>query len=161
MTIEMVPATPIGPQPTPSRRRSQRVPGALGIALTVALSFAWGALAYRELAPATAASETMPEGLAAVAGAEAAPAWIDGFATAFCDGDADALAARLGPPLSGNVDGIKQALRDRDWDCSAIHYLGGGTNTKGSFYVYVMSEGNGSQQWWVFTASGDEVIAIE
>lgn len=150
---------PTEPQPpaAPLRRRHR---GAIGMAAALVLAFVWGGLAYRELGPRSARAFA---GVAptAVAGAQAPPRWVEEFATAFCSGDATTLAARIGPPLSGNVEAIKQALADRDWSCGAIHFIGGGSNPKGSFYVFVMRDKADREQWWVFTAVGDQVVAIE
>lgn len=83
------------------------------------------------------------------------------FASAFCGADAQALAPRLGPPLTGNVDAISQALDSRDWTCRGMRYIGTGTNPKGTFFVYVMRDKDSAEQWWVFTVMGDQVVAIE
>jgi hypothetical protein len=130
------------------------------LAVALVLAFVWGGLAYRELGPRTARS-LAAAAPAAVRGAEAPPGWIGDFATAFCDGDASSIAPHIGPPLTNNVDAIAQALTDRDWSCSAMRYIGGGANPKGTFYVYVMRDGANNEQWWVFTVIGDQVIAIE
>jgi hypothetical protein len=150
-----IPTEPRPPAAPP--RWSHR--GAIGVAVALVLAFVWGGLAYRELGPSgRALAATVPT---AVRGSEAPPGWISDFATAFCDGDADTLATRIGPPLSGNVEAIKEALQDRDWSCSAMRFIGGGSNPKGSFYVYVMRDKGNSEQWWVFTAVGQQVVAIE
>jgi hypothetical protein len=166
---EQQPASPVGapsdgagiptePQPPVARaRRSYR--GGIGMAVALILAFVWGGLAYRELGPkARALAATAPT---AVRGSEAPPGWVTRFATAFCDGDAESLATHIGPPLTGNVDAIAAALHDRSWSCSAMRFIGGGSNPKGTFYVYVMRDGTDSEQWWVFTAVGEQVVAIE
>ncbi len=137
-----------------------------GTLAALVLAFVWGGLAYRELGPRAersfdalaAAGGSAPT---AVLGTEAPPAWVGDFANAFCAGDADALAARIGPPLTGDVGAIKQALSSRDWRCSGSRYIGGGANPKGSFYVYVMRDEQSNEQWWVFTVVGEQVVAIE
>jgi hypothetical protein len=152
---------------TPPVRSRRRPPfrGALGSVLVVALAFAWGALAYRELGPsrvvaADLSSASTRVGTGVVQGSESAPVWIGDFATAFCDGDATAMSDRLGPPLSGQVEDIKQALATRTWGCDSVHYLGGGTSTNGSFYIYLLRDGP-SEMWWVFTTQDDQVIEID
>ena len=149
---------PTEPQPPAALpRRSYR--GAIGVAVALILAFVWGGLAYRELGPRSRALAAV--GPTAVRGSEAPPRWIADFAKAFCDGDADLLATHIGPPLTGNVDAIAAALHDREWSCSAMHFLGGGSNPKGTFYVYVMRDKTQNEQWWVFTAVGEQVVAIE
>ncbi len=148
------------PQPAAPKRRSYR--GALGMATALVLAFVWGGLAYRELGPRTArAFAGSGVGPTAVLGTQAPPGWVGTFASAFCDGDADSLAPLIGPPLTGNVAAISAALSDRDWSCSAMHYIGGGTNPKGTFYVYVMRDKSENEQWWVFTVVDEKVVAIE
>jgi len=149
---------PTEPPPAPAARpRSWR--GTIGLAAALVLAFVWGGLAYRELGPTTKAfAGVVPT---AVAGQQAPPGWIGDFANAFCDGDADRLATRIGPPLTGNVAAITQALQDRDWKCSRMTFLGAGSNPKGTFYVYVMRDDEQTEQWWVFTVLEDRVIAIE
>ncbi len=132
----------------------------LGTALALALAFVWGGLAYRELGPRTHALSVAAAGVA-VAGSESPPQWVGTFASAFCDGDAKALAERIGPPLSGQVDQIAQALAQRDWTCAKMRYIGGGTNPKGSFFVYLMQDRQSQQQWWVFTVQNEKVVAID
>lgn len=134
--------------------------GTIGIAAAIVLAFVWGGLAYRELGPRTAAKSFA--GVApVVAGAQAPPGWVGDFAGAFCDGNADSLATHIGPPLTGNVAAITQALTDREWKCSHMTFLGGGSNPKGTFYVYLMRDDTQSEQWWVFTVVGEKVVAIE
>jgi hypothetical protein len=129
------------------------------VAAALILAFVWGGLAYRELGPRSRALAAVAP--VAVRGSEAPPRWVTDFATAFCDGDAPSLATHIGPPLSGNVVAISEALQDRDWNCSGIRYIGGGSNLKGTFYVYVMRDKSENDQWWVFTAVGEQVVAIE
>lgn len=136
--------------------------GPIGIAAALVLAFVWGGLAYRELGPGTTGTtKAFAAVVPAVAGSQAPPGWIGDFANAFCDGDARSLATRIGPPLTGNVAGITQALADRDWSCTAMRYLGGGTNPKGTFYVYLMRDKSDDEQWWVFTVVDEKVVAIE
>lgn len=150
---------PPEPPPAPAARpRSWR--GPIGIAAALVLAFVWGGLAYRELGPRTKALGSVAP-LTAIAGSQSPPGWIGDFANAFCDGNADALAVHIGPPLTGNVAGIAAALQDREWTCQRMTFLGGGANPKGAFYVYVMRDGTENEQWWVFTVLGDKVIAIE
>ncbi len=94
-------------------------------------------------------------------GAGAPPQWIADFASAFCRGDAKTLAARIGPPLTNDVQAIASAISDRDRSCADIRYAGGGSNAKGAFYMYVMRDDNEAEQWWVFTVVGDQVVAVE
>lgn len=150
--------------PAPSARSRPRLRGLMGTGLALVVAFVWGGLAYRELGPKAKydVSSAIP-GSVAIRGSEAPPKWIADFAGSFCDGDAQALADHIGPPLTGEVDQIAQALAERDWACSDMHYIGGGTNPKGTFYVYLMTDrqnGN-TQEWWVFTTMEDKVVAIE
>lgn len=137
--------------------------GPIGIAAALVLAFVWGGLAYRELGPGATSTKAFAGVVpaAAVAGSQAPPGWIGDFASAFCDGDARSLATHIGPPLSGNVAGIEQALADRDWSCTAMRYLGAGTNPNGTFYVYLMRGESEGEQWWVFTVVDEKVVAIE
>ncbi len=150
---------PTQPPQAPAAR-PRRLRGAIGMAAALLLAFVWGGLAYRELGPRTVRSfaGVVPT---AVRGAEAPPGWIGDFAAAFCGGDAGSIAPRIGAPLTGNVEAISQALTDRDWSCSAMRFIGGGSNPKGTFYVYVMRDRSNNEQWWVFTVVGDQVVAIE
>ncbi len=150
--------------PEAPRRRAPRYGGLVGTGLALVIAFVWGGLAYRELGPKAVKYE-VPSAVAGVAvrGSEAPPKWVSDFAGSFCSGDAQALADRIGPPLTGQVDQIAQALAQRDWSCSDMRYIGGGTNPKGTFYVYLMTDkqnGN-TQEWWVFTTMEDKVVAIE
>ncbi len=148
------------PRPAAATRRSYR--GALGMATALVLAFVWGGLAYRELGLRTARSFAgAGVGPTAVLGTQAPPGWVGDFASAFCDGDADSLATRIGPPLAGNVAAISAALSDRDWSCSNMRFIGGGANPKGAFYVYVMRDKTEDEQWWVFTVVDEKVVAIE
>ena len=154
------PAAPVPASPAAIPRR-RRWGGLLGTGLALSLAFVWGGLAYRELGPRT--THALPASAAgvAVAGSEAAPKWVGDFAAAFCDGDAKALADHVGAPLSGQVDQIAQALAQRDWTCAEMRYIGGGTNPKGSFFVYLMQDKLSQQQWWVFTVQNDQVVGID
>ncbi|MDE3112027.1 MAG: hypothetical protein KGN00_11530 [Chloroflexota bacterium] len=130
------------------------------------IAFVWGGITYKELGPKATAYLPAPVVSAAdgsaVLGTESPPGWVSDFAKAFCGADAQALAGRLGPPLTGQVDRISQALSQRDWSCSDMRYIGGGTDPKGTFYVYLMRDDqNNAQEWWVFTTMNDQVIAIE
>lgn len=153
--------------PGPPRRARPRFSGLIGTGLALVVAFVWGGLAYRELGPK--ATRSLPASVAsttrgtasAVRGSEAPPGWVSDFATSFCGGDATALAEHIGPPLTGQVDQIAQALAQRDWSCSDMRYIGGGANPMGTFYVYVMTNKDNEEQWWVFTAVDDKVIAIE
>lgn len=145
------------PAPPPAAKRSWK--GPLGVALALVISFAWGALAYRELG--TAARVTSPIAMASVAGSESPPGWVADFAAAFCSADGAHIASRIGPPLSGQTAQIEEALASRAWSCSDTRYLGGGTNRDGQFYAYVTMDDNGGEQWWVFTVVDDKVVAIE
>jgi hypothetical protein len=146
------------PAPAPRRRWA----GMLGTSLALALAFLWGGLAYRELGPkAPRALPPTVAGAGIVAGSEAPPSWVGDFAKAFCDGDAKALADRVGPPLSGQVDQIAQALAQRDWTCTDMSYIGGGANQKGSFFVYLMRDKESQQEWWVFTVQNEQVVGID
>jgi hypothetical protein len=144
------------PPANAARPRNWR--GTAGIAAALVLAFVWGGLAYRELGPRTRSFAGV---LPAVAGQQSPPGWVDDFATAFCDGNADSLAARIGPPLTGNVAAISQALQDRQWKCAHMTFLGGGANPKGQFFVYVMRDDSRNEQWWVFTVVDGKVVAIE
>lgn len=124
------------------------------------LSFAWGALTYRELGTGARALDG-PIAIAAVAGSEAPPGWVGQFATAFCEGDAQQISTRIGPPLDGQTAEIQKALESREWTCSDVRYLGGGTNDSGEFYAYITVEQGGGEQWWVFTVVDEKVVAIE
>lgn len=149
------------PQPVAGpRRRNMR--GALGVATAIVLAFVWGGIADRQLTPSRAA-RILPAAVAGatVRGSEAPPLWINDFASAFCKGDAKTIAPRIGPPLTNNVEAIANALSDRDWSCNDIRFAGGGTNLKGSFYMYVTRDGQNAEQWWVFTVIGDQVVAID
>jgi hypothetical protein len=133
------------------------------MATAIVLAFVWGGIADRQLTPSKAA-RILPAAVAAgaaVQGSETPPGWINDFASAFCKGDAKTIAPRIGPPLTNNVDAIANALSDRDWTCSGIRFAGGGSNPKGSFYLYVTRDGQNAEQWWVFTVIGDQVVAID
>ena len=147
------------PAPMPRRRNW---PGGLGMATAIVLAFVWGGIADRELTPSRSA-RILPAAVAATAvqGSESAPGWINDFASAFCKGDAKTIAPRIGPPLTNNVDAIANALSDRDWTCSDIRFAGGGSNPKGSFYLFVTRDGHSAEQWWVFTVVGEQVVAID
>ena len=157
---------PFGPAPGPAmqpapppRRRNWR--GGLGVATAIVLAFVWGGIADRQLAPARSMARILPSAVTAVQGSEAPPQWIADFASAFCNGDANTIAPRIGPPLTGNVEAISNALSDRDWKCNDIRFAGGGANPKGSFYMYVSRDGQNAEQWWVFTVVGEQVVAID
>ncbi len=162
------PATaPVADQPR-RERPHPRFSGLIGTGLALVVAFVWGGLAYRELGPKTtlralpaSVASTVRGSATAVRGSEAPPGWVDDFATAFCGGDAKALADHVGPPLTGQVDQISQALSQRDWDCGDMRYIGGGANPRGTFYVFVMTDKQSEEQWWVFTVLDDKVIAIE
>jgi hypothetical protein len=138
------------------RRRSWK--GPLGTGAALVLAFAWGALTYRELGTSP---RMFDSAAVAVAGSESPPAWVAGFVQAFCDGDAAHLAERIGPPLDGQTEQIKQAIESREWTCADVRYLGSGTNTTGDFYAYVTVEDDGGEQWWIFTVAQEKVVAIE
>jgi hypothetical protein len=145
----------------PRRRRNWR--GAAGMGIALVLAFVWGGIADREMGPGKAAARMLPAAVqgTAVAGAQAPPRWIDDFAGAFCKGDAQTLAARIGPPLTNNVDAIANALSDRDWQCNGIRFAGGGMNPRGAFYMFVTRDAQNGEQWWVFTVIGEQVVAID
>jgi hypothetical protein len=144
----------------PPRRRNWR--GGLGMATAIVLAFVWGGIADRQLTSSKGA-RILPAAVAATAvlGSESAPGWINDFAGAFCKGDARTIAPRIGPPLTNNVEAIANALSDRDWSCSGIRFAGGGSNPKGSFYLFVTRDGHDAEQWWVFTVVGDQVVSID
>jgi hypothetical protein len=152
------PAVPAatGPAPAPPRRSWK---GPLGLTAALVLSFAWGALTYRELGATRIVQGPVVAG--AVAGLESAPSWIGDFATAFCGADAEHVASRIGPPLDAQADQIAEAFASRQWSCADTRYLGGGENARGAFYAYVTIDGTGGEQWWVFTVVDEKVIAIE
>lgn len=129
--------------------------GPVGMVAALVLSFAWGALAYRELGATRVIQGPV------VAGAESAPAWVGDFVSAFCAADAEHLAARIGPPLDAQAEKIADAFASREWSCTDTRYLGGGENTRGAFYAYVTVDKTGNEQWWVFTVVGEKVVAIE
>jgi hypothetical protein len=147
------------PVATTPVRKKRDWKGPVGMTAALALAFAWGALTYRELG--TGPRPIGPVVAAAVAGSESPPAWVAAFVQAFCDGNAVALAERLGPPLDGQAAEIEQALASREWTCSDTRYLGGGQNKTGDFYAYITVDANGGEQWWVFTVVGEKVVAIE
>lgn len=164
------PSDGAGPVPAPTTpalaSRWQRLRGLTGVGVALVLAFVWGGLAYRGLGPKTADSmAALIDGgggrPAAVLGSEAPASWVSDVATAFCSGDADTIAARIGPPLTGDVGAIREALASRDWNCASFRYLGGGTNAQGAFYVFVMRDDHGSEQWWVFTVVGERIVSIE
>lgn len=150
------PLTPVPAAAPPPRKRSWK--GPIGMAAALVLAFAWGALTYRELGTGP---RILDGSAVAVAGSESSPAWVASFVQAFCDGDAAHLAERIGPPLDGQTEEIKQALESREWTCTDVRYLGGGTNSTGDFYLYVTVDDGGGEQWWVFTVSDEKVVAIE
>ncbi|MGH2377466.1 MAG: hypothetical protein ACRDGT_03245 [Candidatus Limnocylindria bacterium] len=129
------------------------------MAAALVLSFAWGALTYREIGATQVVAR--PVMAAAVAGSESPPGWVADFATAFCDADAEYIASRLGPPLEGQAADIEEAFASREWSCSETRYLGGGSNGSSEFYAYVTVEGTGGEHWWVFTVRDERVVAIE
>lgn len=161
------PSDGVAPQAAvPPRRGLARLRAPLGVATALAIAFVWGGLAYRELGPKAAAlggarALSVSEPGSLVLGSEAPPGWMGAFASSFCGGDADAMSPRMGPPLSGQVEAIRSALAPPDWDCRSIGYIGGGTNPKGTFYVFVMEDSRSAQQWWVFTVVNDAVVSIE
>jgi hypothetical protein len=154
--VRPVTAAPVEPAPARQKRSWK---GPLGLMAALVLSFAWGALTYRELG----ATRVVPGPVvaAAVAGSESAPAWIGDFATAFCDADAEHVASRIGPPLAAQADRIAEAFASREWSCADTRYLGGGENARGQFYAYVTIDSSGGEQWWVFTVVDERVVAIE
>ena len=147
----MVEAVPTKP------RRSWK--GPLGLIAALVLSFAWGALTYRELGATRVVQGPVFAG--AVAGSESAPAWVGDFVTAFCSADAEHVASRIGPPLDAQADQIAEAFASREWSCADTRYLGGGANARGEFYAYVTIDDGCAEQWWVFTIADERVIAIE
>ncbi len=158
------PSDGAGIPPEPPRSDAappRRLRGAIGIAAALVLAFVWGGLAYRELGPRATARSAAAGVLPAVAGAQSPPGWVGDFADAFCGGDAGSIATRIGPPLTGNVTAITQALSAGDWSCRDMRFLGGGTNPNGTFYVYVMRAKDENEQWWVFTVVDEKVVAIE
>ena len=152
------------PPPAPPRRKRDWQ-GALGMATALALAFVWGGIADHQLSPGTKAARILPAPAAAantaVLGSEAPPSWIADFAGAFCKGDAQTIAPRIGPPLTNNVEAISNALSDRDWQCNDIRFAGAGSNPKGSFYMYVTRDAENAEQWWIFTVVGEQVVAID
>ncbi|MBU6424615.1 MAG: hypothetical protein KGQ88_11310 [Chloroflexi bacterium] len=98
----------------------------------------------------------------AVHGTEQPPAWISDFAAAFCRGDAQSVTSWLGAPYEGRLDEVTQALSERAWECSEMRFIGGGSDSSGTFYVYVMTDTqNANEEWWVFTTAEDKVIGID
>lgn len=153
--------TPATTEPAPAKpRRSLNWKGPVGLVAALVLSFAWGALTYRELG-VTRIVQGAPVVAGAVAGSESAPRWVGDFVSAFCDADADHVAAKIGPPLDAQADQIAEAFASRDWSCADTRYLGGGENARGEFYAYVTIDDSGGEQWWVFTVVDEKVIAIE
>lgn len=150
------PTTAASAAPAAARGRGWKT--TIGVGAALALAFAWGALAHRELSPVR---QIAGAPLTSVAGTQAPPRWISDFATAFCNGDADKVVARVGPPLAGQGPQIAQALSTREWTCSETRFLGGGFNSKGSFYVWVTIDDAKHEQWWVFTVVEDKVIGID
>jgi hypothetical protein len=130
------------------------------MALALVLSFAWGALTYRELGT-NERIVAAPLAAAAVAGVESPPGWVADFVNAFCAADAEHIASRIGPPLDGQAAEIEAALASREWSCTDTRYLGGGENRMGEFYAYVTIDQGGGEQWWVFTVVDEKVVAIE
>ena len=159
---EPVPTVTAAPEPAPPPRK-RNWQGALGLGTALVLAFVWGGIADRQFAPTLKTARILPVAAAntAVAGSEAPPGWIADFAKAFCSGDAQTIAPRIGPPLTNNVEAISNALSDRDWQCSEIRFAGGGQNPKGSFYMYVTRDAENAEQWWVFTVIGEQVVAID
>ena len=153
-------AAPAAPAPVPRKRNWQ---GALGMGTALVLAFVWGGIADRQLAPSSKAATIAASGSSstAVLGSEAPPSWLGDFATAFCKGDAQTIAPRIGPPLTNNIEAISNALSDRDSKCSDIRFSGAGANPKGSFYVFVTRDDQNAEQWWVFTVVGEQVVAID
>lgn len=152
------PATAGPADPAPARHgRSWKGPA--GMAAALVLSFAWGALTYRELGATRVIQGPVVAG--AVAGSESAPAWVGDFVTAFCAADAEHVAAKIGPPLAAEASQIAEAFASREWSCADTRYLGGGENTTGEFYAYVTIDAGGGEQWWVFTVVDEKVVAIE
>lgn len=137
----------------------RRWAGPAGMAAALVLSFAWGALTYRELGSPHVLQGPVVAG--AVAGSETAPAWIGDFVRAFCAADAEHVAAKIGPPLDAQAEQIAEAFASREWSCADTRYLGGGVNSRGEFYAYVTIDEDGAEQWWVFTTVDEKVIAIE
>jgi hypothetical protein len=154
-------AFPAEPIDAPRRRRNWH--GAAGMGIALVLAFVWGGIADREIGRGKSAARILPATVqgTVVAGAQAAPRWIEDFASAFCKGDAETIAHRIGAPLTNNVDAIANALSDRDWKCNDIRFAGGGANPKGAFYMYVTRDGQNGEQWWVFTVVGEQVVAID
>lgn len=164
-----IPVQPVGgpgatgaPVAAAQRRaaRPRRWMGPLGLMTALALSFAWGALTFRELGTQTRVV-TAPIAVTAVAGSEAPPEWIGAFAKAFCAADATYIGSRLGPPLSEKVGDIGEALASREWTCNDTRYLGGGQNSTAQFYAYITLDDEGDEQWWVFTVADEKVIGID
>ena len=155
--------------PPPPLRKKRDWQGAIGLGTALVLAFVWGGIADRQLAPGSKAVRILPASVSsvsngstgAVLGSQTPPSWISDFATAFCKGDAQTIAPRIGPPLTNNVAAIANALSDRDWQCNDIRFAGGGSNPKGSFYMYVTRDKENAEQWWVFTVIGEQVVAID
>lgn len=143
----------------PVERIKRSWKGPAGMVAALVLSFAWGALTYRELGSTRVVQGPVVAG--AVAGWGSAPAWIGDFVTAFCDADAEHVAAKIGPPLDAEAERIAEAFASREWTCTDTRYLGGGENARGEFYAYVTIDDDGGEQWWVFTVVDEKVIAIE
>lgn len=141
------------------RRRSWK--GPFGLFAALALSFAWGALTYRELGTPGRVGDSPLIASSALAGSEAPPQWVGDFADAFCTADAEHIAARIGPPLDGKTVEIQEALATREWSCVDTRYLGGGANDKGEFYAWITVDAGGREQWWIFTVMNEKVVAIE
>lgn len=152
------PSTAATVQPAPAKPKHSWK-GPAGMAAALVLAFAWGALTYRELGATRIVQGPVVAG--AVAGSESAPAWVGDFANAFCSADAEFLATRIGPPLDAQAAQIAEAFASREWSCSDMRYLGGGTNSNGEFYAYVTIDAGGGEQWWVFTVVDEKVVAIE
>ena len=143
----------------PVERTKRSWKGPAGMVAALVLSFAWGALTYRELGSTRVVQG--PVVATAVAGSQSAPAWIGDFVTAFCDADAEHVVAKIGPPLDAEAAQIAEAFASREWSCTDTRYLGGGENTRGEFYAYVTIDDGGGEQWWVFTVVDEKVVAIE
>jgi hypothetical protein len=144
--------------PAPRRERPLVTLGAVGAFI---LAFALGALSYRELVPTTVTYAAAAKPVA-VAGQASPPSWITLFAKAFCDADAERVAARVGGSLAAEPAAIAEAFAQREWDCAEQRYLGGGGSGEGvAFYVYALKDGQSREQWWVFTVSEEQVVRID
>ena len=85
----------------------------------------------------------------------------DGYAQAFCDGDAEYLATYSGGPLAAPLETWQEIVATgMDWECAGVRYFGVVNNPAGPEYFYALSL-EGYELWYAFTVVDGKVVGIE